>query len=93
MYNDGNIVKVADFGLSRHIENSKMKLTKGNGTPMFWAPELYKEGYAQYKSDVYSLGLILYYMMTNTGPSEKEVATEEFKFPKEYSKEITEMCS
>eukprot|EP00111_Clytia_hemisphaerica_P019457 TCONS_00057400-protein len=55
-----NIVKIGDFGISRILEGSTDIATTFTGTPYFMAPEILKhEGYNS-KSDIWSLGVILY---------------------------------
>jgi len=56
-------VKVCDFGLSRFDTSSNMKtLTKVRGTYCYSAPELYGAQKFTIKSDIYSLGILLWEM-------------------------------
>ena len=56
-------MKVADFGLSVFTPNDEAQFKKC-GTPGFVAPEvLRKQGYS-YKADVFSLGAMLYSLIT-----------------------------
>ncbi len=41
---------------------------------------------------MYSLGLILYFMMAKTLPDKDEVKLKKFKIPEQYSKELYEIC-
>lgn len=67
MLTDNNIVKIADFGLARGIIGNdlfKMERFSAKGTPLYAAPNiLLKEPYSP-KCDVYSLGLMIYEMLT-----------------------------
>ncbi len=39
IYVDGDYAKVADLGLARSVENSKISITKGIGSMKYWSPE------------------------------------------------------
>ncbi len=62
--------KISDFGLSKLIEGSKMNKMSLNGTPITMAPEILKgeENLISYKSDIWSLGIIIYYMLFKEYP-------------------------
>lgn len=63
-----NLVKVIDFGLSRVIsQESGTTVTKFRGTHQFCAPEQFG-GKVSYRSDIYSLGATLYYLLTGVIP-------------------------
>ena len=52
--------KICDFGISNLIEKNE-KIFDTGGTPAYLAPEVIKaEGKVSYKSDVWSLGVLLY---------------------------------
>jgi predicted ATPase/serine/threonine protein kinase/uncharacterized protein HemY len=62
-------VKVSDFGLVKDLE-TQTDLTQSNfamGTPMYMSPEQAR-GQAEVRSDLYSLGVILYQMLTGRVP-------------------------
>ncbi len=59
----------------------------------YWAPELWRKKPAKFKSDMYSLGLILYFMMAKTLPDFDEVEIGIFKLPWHYSKELYDICA
>lgn len=63
-------VKVADFGLARAITANSHAATTGlvMGTVSYIAPELVTKGRADARSDVYSLGIVLYEMLTGRKP-------------------------
>jgi eukaryotic-like serine/threonine-protein kinase len=60
------IVKVADFGTSRVLELAAQGTTV-IGSPPYMAPEQF-HGRATFASDIYSLGVTMYQMMTGTLP-------------------------
>ncbi len=82
MFNNGRNVKLADFGLARNISSEYTKMTVGLGTIDYWAPEVIERDPRPFKSDMYSLGLILHFMMTKTLPTlSRNVRPGIFKIP------------
>ncbi len=92
-------VKVGDFGIARAAEASTM--TESNlilGTPHYLSPEQAKGEPVGPKSDLYSLGVVLYEMLTGQVPFEAEDpitivmkhASEPPPSPKEVNPEVPE---
>ena len=53
-------IKIGDFGISKQL-NKEYTLTKNKlGTEYYIAPEIIKEGKYNEKSDIWSLGCIIY---------------------------------
>ena len=71
-------VKVADFGLARVEDPSDLTnfLAESVGTPQFVAPEILQGHAASGKSDLYSLGATLWYLLTGKPPFEAARAEE-----------------
>ena len=63
---EGGLLKVADFGTSRFIEIAAHGTTVV-GSPPYMAPEQF-HGKAVFASDVYSLGVTMYQMLTGVLP-------------------------
>ncbi|XP_042540894.1 sperm motility kinase 3A-like [Dipodomys spectabilis] len=90
------MAKLCDFGLSVRLQGQQ-ELTEQCGTPAYWAPEMVKEQrYQGRKVDVWSLGVILYYMVTGNVPYDdsswavfkKQVLAGRFTTPKHFSPEL-----
>ena len=69
---DGN-VRILDFGIARSLE-TKGATTPGMmiGTPEYMSPEQVDSGEVDQRTDIYSLGLLLYEMLTGRPPFEGE---------------------
>ncbi|MGQ0843926.1 MAG: Stk1 family PASTA domain-containing Ser/Thr kinase [Sporichthyaceae bacterium] len=68
---DDGRVKVADFGLARAVSNAT---STGAliGTVAYLAPELVERGVADRRSDIYSVGILLYECLTGAQPHHGE---------------------
>jgi len=64
------IPKIADFGLAKRVQGSAFHEGPGVlvGTPHFMAPEVFAGKTATAASDVYALGVSLYFMLTGNLP-------------------------
>lgn len=70
-------VKVADFGLARPIADGEEE--QPLGTPGYAAPELTQHGQVvDHRSDLYSLGVVIYEMITGELPQRPMVSVTEF---------------
>ncbi|XP_027914459.1 probable serine/threonine-protein kinase SIS8 isoform X2 [Vigna unguiculata] len=61
-------VKVGDFGLSRLKDATLLNTKSGRGTPQWMAPEVLRNEPSNEKSDVFSFGVILWELMTQSIP-------------------------
>jgi serine/threonine-protein kinase PpkA len=67
---DGRIVLI-DFGLAKHLDNNNTSLTSAGevrGSPYYISPEQAEGATVDQRSDVYSLGIMFYEMLTGQRP-------------------------
>ncbi len=62
-------IKLIDFGIARHFKPGQSTDTVTYGSIGFSAPEQYGQGQTDARSDIYSLGATLYYLLTGINPS------------------------
>lgn len=67
----GDVARVGDYGLSKLMTEGRLTLSFGRGTPHYMAPEMLR-GRADHRSDIYSLGVILYESIAGKVPFEAE---------------------
>lgn len=73
---DADVVKVTDFGIARITDSSKTKTGLVLGTPSFMSPEQIAGRKVDGRSDLYSLGVTLYQMLTGVLPFRGESMAE-----------------
>ncbi len=75
MTKDG-IPKVADFGIARAVTSATVTMAGSNviGSVHYFSPEQARGGYVDKKSDIYSLGIVFYEMVTGVVPFEGDSA-------------------
>lgn len=95
------VVKVADLGLAKATSDD-MGLTKtgtGAGTPFYMSPEQCRDvKHVDHRSDIYALGVMLYYFLTGQLPFKGETVVElyeakekgKFTPARQYNPEIPE---
>ncbi len=72
------LIKVVDFGLAGEL-NRPMAITECGaalGTPYYMSPEQARGGSSDARSDLYSLGCVIFEMLTGHTPFEKSSAAE-----------------
>ena len=76
LINKEGTAKVADFGIARAVTSSTVTMAGANviGSVHYFSPEQAKGGYVDKKSDIYSLGIVLYEMVTGVVPFEGDSA-------------------
>jgi serine/threonine protein kinase len=76
LLSDDGTAKVADFGIARAVTSSTVTMAGANviGSVHYFSPEQARGGYVDTKSDLYSLGIVLYEMVTGTVPFEGDTA-------------------
>jgi len=65
-----------DFGTGWEVGDASAPGTSAAGTPLYLAPELFRGGAATTQSDIYSLGVLLYRMVTGAYPVQGGSLTE-----------------
>ncbi|MFM1980692.1 MAG: hypothetical protein RLZ68_1957 [Pseudomonadota bacterium] len=73
---DSDIVKVTDFGIARITDSSKTKTGLVLGTPSFMSPEQLAGKRVDGRSDLYSLGVMLFQLLTGVLPFRGESLAE-----------------
>ena len=59
-------MKLADFGISKILSDEM--LTTNCGTPIYMAPEIWRgESYSE-KVDIWSIGIVMYYLLSGEHP-------------------------
>ncbi len=78
---------LVDFGIARLFTGEE----KGTvvGTPGYAAPEQYR-GFADAKSDIYSLGVVIHYLLTGKDPAHFEAAPFKFDSIRKYNMDVSE---
>ena len=71
--------KVTDFGLATFGDAESVSTEKAAGTPLFAAPEVIRGTSADERSDIYSLGATLYYLLTGRPPFTAKTRAEVLK--------------
>lgn len=65
-----NLVKIADFGVSKMLENNNLLANTSIGTPYYMSPEIVNGKPYNYSVDFWALGCLIYNYLTNKYPFE-----------------------
>jgi serine/threonine-protein kinase len=68
---ENDMVKIVDFGLASVAQQVGSRLTKSGlliGTPEYMAPEQISGGETDHRADIYSLGLVIYELLSGKKP-------------------------
>lgn len=94
---EDGIAKVTDFGIAKAVSNSTITAFGTTiGSVHYFSPEQAKGGYTDAKSDIYSLGVVMYEMLTGKVPFDADTSVsvalkhmqEEPKEPSEINENI-----
>lgn len=98
----GNVAKVTDFGIARAISSSTVtSVGTAIGSVHYFSPEQARGGYTDEKSDLYSLGIVLYEMITGKLPFDGDTLVsvammhihDEAVMPNELAQDIPESAN
>ena len=86
-------VKVADFGIARAVSSQTMNAATVVGSVHYISPEQARGGYSDERSDIYSLGITMYEMVTGRVPFDGDTTVaiaikhlqEEIESPSKYT--------
>ena len=82
--NDTNEIKVTDFGIARITSSSKTKTGVILGTPSYMSPEQIAGKKVDGRSDIFSLGVVLFEMLSGEKPfAADDITSLMFKIAKE----------
>jgi len=86
-------IKVTDFGIARLTASSKTKTGVVLGTPSYMSPEQLSGKHVDGRSDLFSLGVMMYEMLCGTRPFNGDsMATLMFQIANEPHPDIREYC-
>jgi serine/threonine-protein kinase len=89
---DSNEVKVTDFGIARITSSSKTKTGVIMGTPSYMSPEQVAGKKVDGRSDIFSLGVVLFEMLAGEKPfSGSDMTSLMYKVAKERHPSIREI--
>ena len=75
MFTKDRRVKITDFGIARLEDNNMTQTGMVIGTPAYMSPEQFMGEKIDWRSDIYSTGVVLYHMITGTRPYDGNLAT------------------
>ena len=79
MLGKDNVIKIGDFGISKVLSSTQsLAMTKFvRTTPLYKSPEGYNKKLRQDKVDIWSAGVILYFMSSNQYPFDTDEEDED----------------
>jgi serine/threonine protein kinase len=100
---DFQTVKLGDFGLSKFLRRSDESAMTTAGTPYYFSPEIANGHTHNRKTDLWSLGVVLYYLLEGAMPFEastlldlvRAITTQPpapFRRARRYSAELLDLC-
>ena len=76
MRENGGRVVLMDFGAGLQLSEGEARAGSVTGTPLYLAPEVLERGETSARSDIYSLGVLLYHLVTNDYPVRGQTPAE-----------------
>ena len=80
LISEGDTAKISDFGIAIKVDPSEAMSTERKDSVMgsihYFSPEQARGAYVDERSDIYSLGIVLYEMLTGQVPFDGETAVE-----------------
>ena len=72
----GDRLKICDFGIAKHLDATRTITRQGEvmGTPAYMSPEQWEGGRIDARSDIYSLGCVLYELLAGRPPFGPELS-------------------
>jgi serine/threonine-protein kinase len=64
----GGRIVLMDFGIGRDLRRGPTAVDRVGGTPLYMAPEIFEGERASVASDIYSLGVLLFFLVTGSHP-------------------------
>lgn len=61
-------IKIGDLGISKQLKGKNQLTSTYCGTPLFMAPELFMSEPYDYKVDIWSLGIVMYELLSGFSP-------------------------
>ncbi|CAD8111555.1 unnamed protein product [Paramecium sonneborni] len=83
MFRNSEELVLTDFGLADFYRKDGQYLFTNCGTPGYCAPELLQNKLYDYKVDIYSVGIVLYQMLTGENPYNSEDHNQRVKLNKQ----------
>ncbi len=96
MIKPDDTIKLIDFGIAKHLQKNQALMTQGGskiGTTIFMSPQQVKGKVLDRRTDIYSIGATLFYVLTGQYPYDKalseydiynKIVREEFPDPAKY---------
>jgi serine/threonine-protein kinase len=67
------VIKILDFGIAQLIKDDQGQTENFTGTPKYCSPEQIQGEKIDNRSDIYSLGMVMYYMLAKKYPWDLEI--------------------